>query len=57
MSECENKPKRKRSLTDLTLGWIAERVKRTEKIKKEIANGEYKVDSQKIASAILNEEP
>ena len=46
---------RKRSLTEVTLGWIAERIRKTEKIKAELQTGAYKVDSQKVASAILNE--
>lgn len=47
---------RKRSLTSITLGWIADRIKRTEQIKKKLADGEYKVESEKIAASILNEQ-
>jgi anti-sigma28 factor (negative regulator of flagellin synthesis) len=50
------KPKRKRSLTEITLNWLAERVRRTEKIKDEVSSGSYKVDSQKVAMAIVNSE-
>ena len=47
---------RKRSLTEITLGWIAERMRRAETIKSQLETGSYKVDSTKIASAIANGE-
>ena len=47
---------RKRSLTEITLGWLAERVRRAEKIKEQLDTGSYKVDSNKIANAIANGE-
>ena len=47
---------RKRSLTEITLGWIAERVRRAETIKSQLESGSYKVDSNKIANAIANGE-
>ena len=47
---------RKRSLTEITLGWIAERVRRAETIKAQLDTGSYKVDSNKIANAIANGE-
>ena len=45
---------RKRSLTEITLGWLAERMRRAETIKSQLQNGDYKVDSNKIANAIAN---
>ena len=58
MNNTENSEKtpRKRSLTEITLGWLAERIRKAEKIKAEIASGTYKVESAKIASAIVNDE-
>lgn len=52
----EPKKPRQRSLTSVTLHWMAERVRRAEKIKKQIAKGKYKVNSEEIAAAIINEE-
>lgn len=52
----EPKKPRQRSLTSVTLNWMAERVRRAEKIKKQIAKGKYKVNSEEIAAAIINEE-
>jgi len=49
-------PPRKRGLTSLTLQWLAERVRKAERIKEELAQGKYQVKSDKIASALLNEE-
>jgi anti-sigma28 factor (negative regulator of flagellin synthesis) len=51
-----NKPKqeRKRGLTSVALQWLAEKMRRTERIKEELQRGTYQVDSSKIAEAILN---
>lgn len=49
-----NQQPRKRSLTEITLGWLAERVRKAEKIKAEVAKGSYEIDSKKVASAIIN---
>ena len=45
---------RKRGLTSLTLGWLAEKLRRTEAIKEQVKNGSYKVDPEKVAEAIVN---
>jgi anti-sigma28 factor (negative regulator of flagellin synthesis) len=45
---------RRRSLTSITLQWIAEKVRRSEEIKKQIDSGSYRIDSSKVAGAILN---
>jgi anti-sigma28 factor (negative regulator of flagellin synthesis) len=55
MENCNSEKPRKRSLTEVTLGWLAERLRKTEKIKAELEKGNYKVDTEKVASAILNE--
>jgi anti-sigma28 factor (negative regulator of flagellin synthesis) len=54
--ENNNQPKqgRKRGLTSLALQWLADKMRRTERIKEELQRGTYQVDSNKIAEAILN---
>ena len=52
----ESKGKGKRGLTSVTLQWIAEKLRRTTQIKEELQRGTYRVDSNKIAEAILNGE-
>jgi hypothetical protein len=46
--------KRKRSLTLMTLNWLADRLKKTEAIKAKIASGEYNPDVKGVARAILD---
>jgi anti-sigma28 factor (negative regulator of flagellin synthesis) len=54
MSETnEQKPPRRKGITSLTLQWIAEKLRRTTKIKEELSNGTYQVDSSKVAKAIV----
>jgi len=48
------KPPRKRGLTSMTLQWIAEKFRRAEKIKEELSQGTYQVDSDKVAKAIID---
>lgn len=48
--------KRPRSATLLNMKWLAERLRKARLIKRNLENGEYKVDSKKLAKAILNEE-
>jgi anti-sigma28 factor (negative regulator of flagellin synthesis) len=58
MSDTENgevkRPERKRSLTSITLGWLSEKLRRSEQIKESLKSGSYKVDSEKIAQSILS---
>lgn len=59
MSEQETNNKecgRKRGLTSVTLQWIAEKLRRTTQIKEALERGTYRVDSNKVAEAILNGE-
>lgn len=57
MSESANSPKpRKRSLTSVTLQWLAERMRRSERIKDALERGTYTVDSEKVAKSLVNEE-
>jgi anti-sigma28 factor (negative regulator of flagellin synthesis) len=57
MSESEQTVKpRKRSLTSVTLQWLAERMRRSERIKAQVSEGTYQVDSAKVAASIVNEE-
>jgi Anti-sigma-28 factor, FlgM len=47
---------RKRGLTSVTLQWLAEKFRRAQRIKSELSNGKYQVDTDKVARAILNTE-
>jgi hypothetical protein len=54
MSDTNNtKAPRKRGLTSLTIQWLAEKFRRAEKIKEELSQGTYQVDSDKVAQAII----
>jgi len=55
-SNPESKP-RKRGLTSVMLGWLAERVRRAENIKLQIQSGTYQVDSEKIAASLVTAPP
>jgi anti-sigma28 factor (negative regulator of flagellin synthesis) len=44
----------KRSPTLLKLGWLAERLRKAERIKAQVEAGTYHVDSADVAKAILN---
>jgi Anti-sigma-28 factor, FlgM len=52
----QQKPPRKRGLTSLTLEWLAEKFRRTERIKDALHRGTYQVDSNEVAKAMLNSE-
>lgn len=45
---------RPRSMTVLKLQWLAERVRKCAKLKDQIDNGSYHVDSKEVAKKILN---
>jgi anti-sigma28 factor (negative regulator of flagellin synthesis) len=53
-SNSEQPKRRPRSATSIALGWIAEKLRRSERIKEQLKSGAYSVDSTKIAEAILN---
>lgn len=50
----QQKPPRKKGLTSLTLEWLAEKFRRTERIKDALNRGTYQVDSSEVAKAMLN---
>ncbi len=57
MSDAQNndqKPTRRRGLTSLTLEWLAEKLRRAERIKGALQEGTYQVDSGKVAKAIAD---
>jgi hypothetical protein len=45
---------KKRSLTSLSLQWLAERLLKAERIKSELAQGTYVVPTSKIAEAMVS---
>jgi anti-sigma28 factor (negative regulator of flagellin synthesis) len=49
----EKKMPRRRGLTSVTLQWLAEKLRRAEKIKDALNRGTYEVDTSKVAKAIL----
>jgi len=51
-----SKPPRRKGLTSLTLEWLAEKFRRTERIKEALNKGTYEVDSSKVAQAMINSE-
>ncbi len=55
-AETPSKPMRRKGITSLTLGWLADRVRRAEEIKAQVASGAYKINSSNIAASILNQE-
>ena len=54
MDSSDVKPPRKRSLTSMTLGWIAERISRAERIKEQVNSGTYKVDPERVAQSMVD---
>lgn len=52
-----DKKPRRRGLTELTLGWIAERFRKAERIKEQLEKGEYQVDSESVAKSLTTESP
>ena len=47
---------RPRSATLLNLKWLAQRLRRSKKIKTDLSSGRYLVDNEKLAKAILNKD-
>ncbi len=52
----QQKPPRRKGITSLTLEWLAEKFRRTERIKDALNRGTYQVDSSEVAKAMLNNE-
>lgn len=53
-SNNSNKAPRRKGITSLTLQWLADKLRRADKIKDELSRGTYKVDSAKVAQAIVS---
>ncbi len=52
--ECKvEKRLRRRSVTTLKMEWLAERVRKVKRIKEEIEQGTYSIDSREVAKAML----
>ena len=47
---------RRKGMTSLSLGWLADRMRRAERIKSEIQSGSYQVDPKKVAASMVLEE-
>lgn len=45
-----------RSATQLSLDWLAKRLRRANSIKQQLDNDQYHVDAAQVAKSILNEE-
>ena len=56
-TENQGKPQRRKGLTSLTLQWIADKLRRADKIKDELSRGAYKFDSSKVAQALVSPHP
>jgi anti-sigma28 factor (negative regulator of flagellin synthesis) len=50
----DQKPPRRKGITSMTLHWIAEKLRRAERIKTALSQGTYQVDSAKVAQAIVD---
>ena len=48
---------RPRAMTTLKLQWLAERLRKAERIKQALADGTYHVDSALVARAVLGLDP
>jgi len=55
MDEMNNqKPPRRKGITSVTLQWVADKLRRAQRIKEELSTGSYQIDSAKVAQAIVN---
>ncbi|MCB0317364.1 MAG: flagellar biosynthesis anti-sigma factor FlgM [Bdellovibrionales bacterium] len=52
----ENNKRAFKNLTSLSLNWLADKLRKKERLQEKIANGEYSVDSQKIAESMVEAE-
>lgn len=50
----EGAPRRARKATLLKLQWLAERLRKVERVRKQIEEGSYHVASEDVARSILN---
>ena len=48
---------RKRSLTAMTLTWLAERMRKAERVRCAVEKGEYRVNSEDLARSIVVKVP
>ncbi len=48
---------RPRSMTSLCLDWLAERMRRADRIKTQISEGSYRVNSEAVAQSLMNHGP
>ena len=53
LPEYDHKSPRPRSATELNLSWIAERVRKSEALKREIEEESYQVDSLALARSLF----
>jgi len=49
----KKQPRRRRGVTTLNLKWIADQVRKARRVQDQVEEGSYKIDSKKIARAIL----
>ena len=54
--ESENKKDPIRSMTSLSLDWLARRLRKARNIKERLENGKYMVDNVQVAKSILDED-
>ena len=52
----EERKGRRRSPTLLKMQWLAERVRKAERIRKQVQNGTYHADSKEVAKSLLGKE-
>lgn len=52
-SEGAPAPRRKRSVTSIALGWLAERMRKVDTVRAAISRGQYEVPADSVARAIV----